>query len=63
MLKKYFASTASIAAVSVLVGVVVLALKYYAFILTGSVALYSDALITIHVEPEDKAKMQGVVVL
>lgn len=47
MLKKYFASTASIAAVSVLVGVVVLALKYYAFVLTGSVALYSDALESI----------------
>jgi cation diffusion facilitator family transporter len=47
MLKKYFASTASVAAVSVLVGVVVLALKYYAFVLTGSVALYSDALESI----------------
>ena len=47
MLKKYFASTASIAAVSVVVGVVVLALKYYAFHLTGSVALYSDALESI----------------
>lgn len=47
MFAKIFASTASIAAVSVVVGVAVLALKYYAFHLTGSVALYSDALESI----------------
>jgi cation diffusion facilitator family transporter len=46
-MKNYFGSTAGIASVSVLVGVVVLALKYYAFHLTGSVALYSDALESI----------------
>jgi divalent metal cation (Fe/Co/Zn/Cd) transporter len=43
-MKSYFSSTAGIASVSVLVGVVVLALKYYAYYVTGSVALYSDAL-------------------
>lgn len=47
MLSKSFASTTAIAAVSVVVGIVVLALKYYAFILTGSVALYSDAIESI----------------
>jgi cation diffusion facilitator family transporter len=46
-MKSYFSSTAGIASVSVLVGVVVLALKYYAFHVTGSVALYSDALESI----------------
>jgi cation diffusion facilitator family transporter len=46
-MKNYFGSTAGIASVSVLVGVIVLALKYYAFHLTGSVALYSDALESI----------------
>lgn len=40
-------STAGIASLSVVVGVVVLALKYYAFHVTGSVALYSDALESI----------------
>jgi cation diffusion facilitator family transporter len=47
MLKKYLSSTATIAALSVVVGVVVLALKYYAFHVTGSVALYSDAIESI----------------
>jgi cation diffusion facilitator family transporter len=46
-MKNYLGSTAGIASVSVVVGVVVLALKYYAFHLTGSVALYSDALESI----------------
>jgi cation diffusion facilitator family transporter len=46
-MKSYFSSTAGIASVSVIVGVVVLALKYLAFHLTGSVALYSDALESI----------------
>ncbi len=46
-MKSYFSSTAGIASVSVLVGVAVLALKYYAFHVTGSVALYSDALESI----------------
>jgi cation diffusion facilitator family transporter len=46
-MKNYFGSTAGIASVSVVVAVVVLALKYYAFHLTGSVALYSDALESI----------------
>ena len=47
MLRKYFDSTAGIASVSVVVAVVVLALKYVAYHLTGSVALYSDALESI----------------
>jgi cation diffusion facilitator family transporter len=47
MVKNYFGSTAGIASVSVVVGVVVLALKYYAYHLTGSVALYSDAIESI----------------
>jgi cation diffusion facilitator family transporter len=47
MVKNVLGSTAGIASVSVLVGIVVLALKYYAFHLTGSVALYSDALESI----------------
>lgn len=38
---------AKVAAASIAVGVVVLALKYFAFALTGSVALYSDALESI----------------
>jgi cation diffusion facilitator family transporter len=46
-MKSYFSSTAGSASVSVLVGVAVLALKYYAFHVTGSVALYSDALESI----------------
>ena len=40
-------STGRIAAISVAVGVVVLALKFAAFLITGSVALYSDALESI----------------
>lgn len=40
-------STTVIAALSVAVGIVVLALKYYAYVITGSVALYSDALESI----------------
>jgi cation diffusion facilitator family transporter len=40
-------TTATIALMSVVVGAVVLALKYYAYRLTGSVALYSDALESI----------------
>ena len=40
-------STGRIAAVSVVVGVAVLALKFVAWRLTGSVALYSDALESI----------------
>ena len=36
--------TVRIAAGSILVGVVVLGIKYLAFAVTGSVALYSDAL-------------------
>jgi cation diffusion facilitator family transporter len=47
MLKNTFGSTAGIASLSVVVGVVVLALKYYAFYITGSVALYSDAIESI----------------
>jgi cation diffusion facilitator family transporter len=47
MVKNALGSTTVIAAVSVVVGVVVLGLKYYAFLLTGSVALYSDALESI----------------
>lgn len=47
MMKNYFSTTAGLASVSVLVGVTVLALKYYAFHVTGSVALYSDALESI----------------
>jgi cation diffusion facilitator family transporter len=47
MLKKYLGSTTNIAALSVVVGIVVLALKYYAFHVTGSVALYSDAIESI----------------
>jgi cation diffusion facilitator family transporter len=46
-MKNYFGSTVGIASVSVAVGVVVLALKYYAYHLTGSVALYSDAIESI----------------
>ena len=37
-------NTVKIAAGSILVGVVVLGIKYLAFVVTGSVALYSDAL-------------------
>ena len=40
-------STSTIAAGSVLVGAVVLALKFAAYVLTGSIALYSDALESI----------------
>lgn len=40
-------STTNIAAATIVVGVVVLALKYFAYYLTGSVALYSDALESI----------------
>ena len=40
-------NTSTIAAVSVLVGVVVLALKFAAYLVTGSIALYSDALESI----------------
>jgi cation diffusion facilitator family transporter len=47
MLKNTLGSTAGIASLSVAVGVVVLALKYYAFYVTGSVALYSDAIESI----------------
>jgi cation diffusion facilitator family transporter len=41
---RFFASTANIAAASILVGAVVLALKFVAWWLTGSIALWSDAL-------------------
>lgn len=44
---KSLTSNASIAAASVVVGAVVLGLKYYAYRLTGSVALFSDALESI----------------
>jgi len=47
MLSKYFNSTTKIASTSVIVGVVVLGLKYLAYYITGSVALYSDALESI----------------
>lgn len=44
MLARVFASTTNIAAASIAVGVAVLALKFVAWWLTGSVALWSDAL-------------------
>ncbi|MCR4281719.1 MAG: cation diffusion facilitator family transporter [Bauldia sp.] len=44
MLDRLFASTTKIAATSVAVGVIVLALKFAAYAMTGSIALYSDAL-------------------
>lgn len=47
MLTKSLKSNTSIAAASVVVGAIVLALKYYAYYLTGSVALLSDALESI----------------
>jgi len=47
MQRPLLASTASFAAASIAVGVVVLALKLSAWWLTGSVALYSDALETV----------------
>lgn len=47
MLTKSLKSNTGIAAASVVVGAVVLALKYYAYYLTGSVALLSDALESI----------------
>jgi len=47
MLPNSLKSNAAIAAASVIVGAVVLALKYYAYYLTGSVALLSDALESI----------------
>ena len=39
--------TVRLAAGSIVVGLIVLALKYAAYLLTGSVALYSDALESI----------------
>jgi cation diffusion facilitator family transporter len=47
MLTHSRASNAVIAATSIAIGVVVLSLKYYAYYLTGSVALLSDALESI----------------
>jgi cation diffusion facilitator family transporter len=47
MLTKSLTSTNTIASASIVVGIIVLALKYYAYVLTGSVALYSDALESI----------------
>lgn len=47
MLTKLLTSNATIATASVAIGVVVLALKYFAYHLTGSVALLSDALESI----------------
>lgn len=47
MLTTSLKSNTSIAAASVVVGAIVLALKYYAYYLTGSVALLSDALESI----------------
>jgi cation diffusion facilitator family transporter len=44
MFERLFASTSTIALGSVAVGAVVLALKFVAYALTGSIALYSDAL-------------------
>jgi len=41
---RFFATTANIAAASIIVGAVVLALKFVAWWLTGSIALWSDAL-------------------
>ena len=41
---RFFATTANIAAASIIVGAVVLALKFVAYALTGSIALWSDAL-------------------
>jgi cation diffusion facilitator family transporter len=47
MPKRSFRSLQTIAAFSVVVGLAVLALKYFAYAVTGSVALYSDALESI----------------
>lgn len=47
MLTKSLTSNVTIAVASVAVGIVVLSLKYYAYYLTGSVALLSDALESI----------------
>ncbi|HUG61044.1 MAG TPA: cation diffusion facilitator family transporter [Methylomirabilota bacterium] len=44
MLDRLFASTATLAAASIVVGAAVLALKFVAWWLTGSIALWSDAL-------------------
>jgi len=47
MPNRSFPALQTIASVSVVVGLVVLALKYFAYVITGSVALYSDALESI----------------